>query len=204
MMIRLHLPPLLLPLPRLVARLINHTLQLILFGANDSCLPGQAQHVPLLKYKQNIKNILSHPSVRLHGPTIFLVTPPPIDEIQFEQNQFKDSREQASTAQYAEAIREIASEFKGQRVILIDLWQAVMKKAREWTPGYVDGGALTGTKAKETNEGLRFLLSDGLHLSARGYQVFIEELLPKFGDNWDRETDNEWIFPYWGNLPKAN
>jgi lysophospholipase L1-like esterase len=50
---------------------------LILFGANDACLPSSPtrQHVPIEKYRENLQAIINHPSVTAHSPTILLVTP---------------------------------------------------------------------------------------------------------------------------------
>jgi len=60
--------------------------KLILFGANDACLKDgpTSQHVPLQIYRENLKTILNHSSITAHSPTIFLVTPPPINEVHLE------------------------------------------------------------------------------------------------------------------------
>jgi isoamyl acetate esterase len=58
----------------------------ILLGANDAVLPGLAQHVPLPKFKQNIRDfvdlIIAHPLTK--STKIILITPPPID-VQFRE-----------------------------------------------------------------------------------------------------------------------
>lgn len=62
----------------------------IFFGANDARLPntpgGPQQHVPLEKYKDNLREIATHPCILAHeGIRLILVTPPPVDERMLEQ-----------------------------------------------------------------------------------------------------------------------
>jgi isoamyl acetate esterase len=144
--------------------------KLILFGANDACLKDgpTGQHVPLKKYRENLKTILNHPSVTAHNPTIFLVTPPPINEVHLEELDLKKgyisiTRHQKVTAQYAEAVREVAKEH--EKVVLVDLWEALMEARLTLTPTY------EGQCEKRDDEGLRKLLVDGLHLTGAGYKV---------------------------------
>jgi len=177
---------------------------LILFGANDACLPDSPsrQHVPLEMYRQNIENILAHPAVKAHNPTIFLVTPPPINETQiWADNKAKEystiTRRQRVTAQYADAVRQIATESKNDKVILIDLHSAMMQKAISLTPDYAEGDSLLGTLQGGDSAALRTLLADGLHLTGAGYKVFIEELLPHI------ETP-PFIFPVWTDAPRID
>jgi len=184
---------------------------LILLGANDSCLPTSptGQHVPLEKYRENIKAIVTHPSITAHSPAIFLVTPPPINECHLELVDLKKgysavTRQQSFTSQYAETIREIATEFKDRKVILVDLWAALMKEALRRSPGNVEGGALLGSKEAGDSEGLRGLLVDGLHLTGLAYRIFLDALLPLL-DTIFKEGHKDalpWVFPHWSIAPK--
>lgn len=179
-------------------------MQLILLGSNDSRLLDEAaiQHVPLEEYRSNIKAILNYPLVRSHDPVIYLVTPPPINEVQLEQLDLDNgypalSRHQRVTSQYAIAIRDIAEEFKDQRVVLVDLWGAIVKEAIALTPGYVHGGGLLGSRELGDSKALRTLLTDGLHLTAAGYKIFLDTLLPLIGEGWTgEEAKDAWVFPY--------
>ncbi|RDL38147.1 putative IAH1 Isoamyl acetate hydrolytic enzyme [Venustampulla echinocandica] len=178
---------------------------LILLGSNDSRLPENSanQHVPLEEYRSNIKGILTYPLVRSHNPVIFLVTPPPINEVQLEQFDRDGgntvlSRHQSVTAQYAAAIRDLAEEFKDQRVVLVDLWAALMKEAIALTPDYVEGGGLLGSRERGDSQGFRRLLTDGLHLTPAGYKVLLDTLLPLMGEGWTGDAAKaSWIFPAW-------
>jgi lysophospholipase L1-like esterase len=177
---------------------------LLLFGSNDSCLPDSPtkQHVPLDQYRKNMDAILNHASIKAHNPTILLVTPPPLNEVHLEAEDLKKghpalTRRQSFTEQYVKAVREIAEEYKDQRVVLVDLWAALLKEGARLTPGYVEGEGVLGSKEKGESEGLRKLLVDGLHLTGAGYKVFLDEVLPMVGKGWAGESLNNpsWIFP---------
>ena len=158
--------------------------------------------MPLDKYRDNIKAIVTHPSITAHKATILLVTPPPIHEVHLEQRDLEKgysgvSRHQSFTAQYAEAVREVAAECNGQNIVLVDLWNAMLEEAKRLTPGFVDDGGFLGSRQKGDSEGLRRLLVDGLHFTGQGYKVFLEAVLPFVGRDWENEPmDNpSWIFP---------
>jgi isoamyl acetate esterase len=175
--------------------------KLILFGANDAALPNTTgQHVPLLKYRENLKTLLSHSSIAAHNPTIFLVTPPPINEVQLKELDLQKghgvlTRHQKVTAQYAEAIREIATEYKDKKVVLVDLWTALMLARLD--PSSEKDEELRGLGESHGDEGLQKLLVDGLHLTGAGYKVFLDEIRPLVGKEWGDESldKQEWIFP---------
>ena len=183
--------------------MLTPSAQLILFGANDACLPScpTKQHVPLDRYRANLKRILTHPSVNAHKPTILLVTPPPINEAHLEAEDLKKNhgltREQAVTQQYAEAARAVARELKDDRdVILVDLWAALMGEAQRLTEGY-KADNLLGSRETGDNLALRRLLIDGLHLTKEGYEIFLREVVKHVGMGWVHEpvTEPSWVFP---------
>jgi lysophospholipase L1-like esterase len=92
------------------------------------------------------------------------------------------TRHQKVTAQYADVVREVAREHEDRKVVLVDLWEALMDARLRLTPTYV------GQCEKRDDEVLRKLLVDGLHLTGDGYKVFLDKLLPlvspKFSENW--------------------
>lgn len=101
----------------------------------------------LNKYRENLRNILTHPSVTAHNPTILLVTPPPVHETHLqEQDLLKGydtvTRHQDVTAEYANVVRELAGDFKDKKVVLVDLWNALMEEAARLTPSFVNDGKL--------------------------------------------------------------
>lgn len=128
----------------------------IFFGANDAALPFAFQHVPLEKFKENLRTMLSmikSPESPYYNPTlrIILITPPPLNEAQWEKR-CHDQGEQLNrtweaSRQYAEAVRQVAAE---RDVVVADLWTRLM------------GGG---------GDDLAKYLFDGLHLNENGNQV---------------------------------
>lgn len=99
------------------------------------------------------------------------------------------------TAQYANTIRELAAEFKDRKVLLVDLWAALMREGARLTPGFVEGVGLLGEKASGDSVGLRSLLVDGLHLTADGYAVFFRELMSVLEGTEGGIDAQPWVFP---------
>ncbi|KAF7857191.1 hypothetical protein EAF04_009432 [Stromatinia cepivora] len=184
---------------------------LILFGANDACLPESptGQYVPLENYKKNIEALLDHWGSIAQHPTILLVTPPPINEIQLEEQDRQKgyssvTRLQYNTAKYAAAVREIAAKWEDRNVVLVDLWKALMHKAVQMSQDDNIDVDIIGTKRAGDDKAMRMLLTDGLHLSSEGYKIFLNEVKPLVGKEWNEEPNDNpsWVFPHWTVAPK--
>lgn len=136
-------------------------LMTIFFGANDAALPFSSQHVPLERYKSNTKamiDLVKNPESPFYNPKmrIILITPPPINEAQWEKrcNEQGDklNRTNKAARAYAECIMEIGRE---TNIPVADIWSEIMDKVQQQDRQLSD-----------------FFL-DGLHLNANGYQVTI-------------------------------
>ncbi|KAK5050540.1 hypothetical protein LTR84_003821 [Exophiala bonariae] len=145
-------------------------LMTVFFGANDACVAGSPQHVPLETYKAALRNIVAYPGLKLHATQPILVVPPPVDEYQL----VGPDRNAATTAVYAAACRDVAAELN---VPVLDLWTVFMTKAG-WTPDdAAQGRPLVGSRDAPRSEVLDGLLSDGLHFTPDGYQLVFEQLV---------------------------
>ncbi|EXJ69280.1 uncharacterized protein A1O5_07316 [Cladophialophora psammophila CBS 110553] len=164
-------------------------LMTIFFGANDACLPGHPQHVPLANYRQALKSIITSPGVELHQTKCLLITPPPVDEWQLGSTE----RTAEHTATYASACREVGKEMS---IPVLDLWTIFMSKAG-WKEGST--GALVGSKDAPRNEVLGKLLNDGLHLTTKGYELMYEELVQVIQQKLPDQLPERlpMIFPDW-------
>jgi len=80
----------------------NPDFVVMLFGANDSVLCDQIQHVPLQEYRDNLEKMAS--DIACVGAWMILVTPPPVCEIKTK------SRTLDHTEQYAQACYELGLE----------------------------------------------------------------------------------------------
>ncbi|EXJ90764.1 hypothetical protein A1O1_03868 [Capronia coronata CBS 617.96] len=164
-------------------------LMTVFFGANDACLPGCPQHVPIERYKQSLRDIVDYEGVKLHDTKIILIVPAPVDEWQIGDTE----RTAATTAKYAAACREVGQELD---LPTLDLWTLFMLKAG-WTEG--SAGPLIGSKAAAKSQVLDELLSDGLHFTAAAYQLVFDELVKlireKLPDHVPERLPS--IFPDW-------
>lgn len=133
---------------------------MVFFGANDACLPESdtCQHVPIKEFKDNLKGIVRHSSVKAHNPRLIIVNPGPVDEYQSEQTDAAKGitrvrRTAEHTRKYAEACLELGNDLD---VAVLDLWSSFMAKA-----GWQSGEPLAGSKAAPKNDVLAKLLRDG-------------------------------------------
>lgn len=162
-------------------------LLIVFFGANDACLPGSSQYVPLEKYVECLKDILLHDVVRAHGTKLVLIVPAPVDEWQLVNGQ----RTAANTKRYADACRAVGTELG---VPTLDLWSAFMNAA-----GWRDGEPLVGSKEAQKSEVLARFLSDGLHFTAEAYRVLFERLMAVIYNELPDEAPESlaYVFPEW-------
>ncbi|KAF4121241.1 GDSL-like Lipase/Acylhydrolase [Geosmithia morbida] len=183
----------------------------ILMGANDAVLPFSPtkQHVPIDEYKENLIKIISHPRIKKNKPIILLVTPPPVDELKHskldaESGLSSSIRTSAVSASYAEKAREVARE-NPDRVVLVDLWQAIMDKAIAMSPDdYQPGGPWLGSPENGKAGGLDTLLPDGLHMNGEAYRIFFDIIRPHIGKEWEGLPPNAgYVFPSWQNMNRV-
>lgn len=194
---------------------------MVLFGANDACLPGSdsGQHVPLDTYRQNLIDICQHPTVTAQKPRLILVTPPPVDESSLEISDAAKGivgtrRTAEHTKMYADVCRQVG---KDLGLAVLDLWSIFMEAA-----GYVPGKPLPGSKKTTPNTVLTRLLSDGkisfsqhcrsrlhgspgLHFTPEAYQILFQSTMNIIKQQWpDQDPDGlEFVHPHWTIAPKA-
>jgi len=158
---------------------------LVFFGANDACLAGTPQHVPLEEYKTNLRKMARHPKVRAHKPTrVLIVTPPPVNEYAAEitdkQKGFSEPRRTAEhTQKYAHAAKQVAEEIG---VPVVDMWSVMMAEA-----GWKQGEPLPGSKRVPESPYLQGHFLDGLHFSPAGYQVLFREVKKAVAENFPKQ-----------------
>ncbi|EGX52107.1 hypothetical protein AOL_s00043g497 [Orbilia oligospora ATCC 24927] len=186
---------------------IDLKLLLVFFGANDAVLPPDqqivseeqaqkgvmvvSQHVDIEEYKVHLRAIAQHKNVKDHGAKVVLVTPPPICEHKILP--WKDRRS-AVAKQYAEAAISVAEE---TGVEVLKLWHVFMEEA-----GWKEGEPLLGEIGVPKSEKLGELLSDGLHLTPKGYKLYFESLVKLLENKLPDIYNHKRIFPNWGEAPR--
>ncbi|KAJ7285684.1 GDSL Lipase/Acylhydrolase [Mycena rebaudengoi] len=168
----------------------------IWFGANDACIKPSIQHVPLEKFKQNIKDmvdLVQSPKSPYYSPStrIIVITPPPISthlramDLASRTPALEMDREFETTKAYAEGVKDAVA---GCDVALVDVWTEIWNAA----------GA--------QEEALDKYLSDGLHLTAEGYKIVYDALMKTIEEKYpDLHYKNlEYVFPGWREVDPAN
>ena len=175
--------------------------------------------MPLLAFKQNLRDIVQHPTVVAQKPRLILITPPPINEYQTEaRDQLKGytvpSRSAEHTKKYADATREVGTELE---VPVLDIWSIIMEIA-----GWKEGEPLIGSKKLKRSEVLESFLIDGkravpsvpihllaeivlgLHFLPAAYEVLFESMMKLIARQWpDQDPRNlTSVSPNWTVAPK--
>ncbi|XP_059666766.1 GDSL esterase/lipase WDL1 isoform X2 [Cornus florida] len=138
---------------------VQPSLVIVYFGGNDSMGPhssGLGPHVPLPEYIDNMRKIAIHLKSLSETIRIIFLSCPPVNEDQLRENASKYFSELVRTNElcrsYSEACIELCKEIG---VTVVDLWTAFQKRD-DW---------------------LTSCFTDGVHLSAEGSKVVVEEIL---------------------------
>ncbi|GFY83510.1 SGNH hydrolase-type esterase superfamily protein [Actinidia rufa] len=135
------------------------SLVIVYFGGNDSMGPhpsGLGPHVPLLEYIENMRKIALHLKSLSKNTRVIFLSCPPVNEAKIQENRSKYLSELVRTNElcrsYSEACIELCQEMG---VKVVDLFTAFQRRD-DW---------------------LTACFTDGVHLSAEGSKVVVEEVL---------------------------
>lgn len=175
----------------------------VFFGANDACVPGNLQHVNLQHYVDTLESIIRYSAFQQPGrrkTAVILITPPPINEHQFEQAPSGPFQRRAGiTSQYARAATQVAL---AHDVPILDFWSILMQKVG-WDTSmgrdcccehlsfrldsrtvphnseihHLPGCHTIPARLPNADYQLSDFLTDGLHLTKLGYDVLFLELM---------------------------
>ncbi|KAJ1730856.1 isoamyl acetate-hydrolyzing esterase [Coemansia biformis] len=154
---------------------------ILFFGANDAVLPSSRLHNPIDSYAENLKYfiaLLRDPSSKYYSPNtrIMIITPPAVSDAMTKESAKGQSVfkyvSRAATKQYADMAIVVAKE---ANIPFVDLNTAIDKKVEELVATIKDPGVYAGYD--------RFL-ADGLHLTARGYEVLYNLIIDTIRTNW--------------------
>ncbi|CAI7632958.1 unnamed protein product [Penicillium viridicatum] len=109
----------------IIKRLVEQETTIVFFGTNDSIVPESANHVPLARYKDNLRQIVA--TVEQAGAKVVLVGPGPFNHHQFVAANGKDffcDRTTLRARAYCDAAMEIGAELN---VPAVPLWYLVME-----------------------------------------------------------------------------
>ncbi|TFK27381.1 GDSL Lipase/Acylhydrolase [Coprinopsis marcescibilis] len=146
----------------------------IWFGANDACIKPSPQHVPLEKFKDNLRrmvDLVHSPSSPFYSPDtrVILITAPPVNTIKRKADlESRDPPVELDrlfdvTKAYAEAVLEIARE---KDVGVVDAWAPMWEGS--------------GRDERELSK----YLGDGLHLTEAGYKIVYDSLIQVIAEKY--------------------
>ncbi|KAF3915396.1 hypothetical protein AA313_de0208014 [Arthrobotrys entomopaga] len=145
----------------------------------------------MAEYKEYLKDIVTHRHLKDHGAKVVIVTPPPICEHKILPS--KD-RKNSVAREYAETAIAVAEE---NGVEVLKLWHVFMEAA-----GWKEGDPLIGDIHVPKSEELGELLSDGLHLTSKGYELYLEKLMALLKEKLPEIYNAGRPFPLWEEAPK--
>lgn len=131
----------------------------VLIGTNDSILPGNPHHVPLLDFEKGLFTFIQAIVSLCPSAAILLATPPPCSVKMLNAPDSKLSKSGRARSvevisEYASAVRKVVNDLDNPLVKLVDLFTALTT-----SPNPVEK-----------------FLSDGVHLNGDGYRVLFVEL----------------------------
>lgn len=193
----------------------------LFFGANDACIPGASQHVPIEDYKKNLgtlaTTIVRRLSVQGRQPSkLILIVPPPVNEYSLDildraHSKTIGDRTAVNTAKYAavcrEAYQDLPADVK-ENTRLLDAWEIFYQFAAQFEHhgGQKSGGfePILGSRERTECQGLKRLLADGLHLTDEGYALLRTHLNILIAQNWpELQAENmPMVFQPWAVAPK--
>ncbi|KGN50652.1 GDSL esterase/lipase CPRD49 [Cucumis sativus] len=156
---------------------VQPSLVIVYFGGNDSMGPhpsGLGPHVPLPEYIDNMRKIATHIQSLSDKTRLIFLTCPPVNETKVRGSQSKFLSELVRTNElckaYAQACIKLCQEIG---VKVVDLFTAIQKRD-DW---------------------MNVCFTDGIHLSAEGSKVVVEEIMKVLKEaEWKPSL-------YWKSLP---
>ncbi|KAI9333396.1 SGNH hydrolase-type esterase domain-containing protein [Obelidium mucronatum] len=158
-------------------------LMTLFLGANDAVLPtvNPRQHVSLPDYKKYLHEMLEIIRLESPGTKVVIITPPPVDpsvwgaKCMGKGNQ--PDRTVEHTRLYRDACVQVGVEAKskwGSDLVLVDIWTVFFG-----TESGVNENGFTYSMDQVSD-----LLSDGLHLAAKGNQLLGAAVLKAIKESW--------------------
>ncbi|KAI0247061.1 SGNH hydrolase-type esterase domain-containing protein [Lactifluus subvellereus] len=154
----------------------------IWFGANDACLPGFIQHVPVSRFSENLTTMvraIRAPDSPWYSPEtkLLLITPPPV-HVPSMGTDMQPTRTFNVTKAYAEEVKKVGER---EDVPVVDAWTRVWEAARK------------------NEEEMKAYFTDGLHLGEAGYKIVFsalqETIILEYPELYHENLQS--VFPLW-------
>ncbi|KAI8323500.1 SGNH hydrolase [Martensiomyces pterosporus] len=154
-------------------------LLVLFFGANDAVFSEFPNHVPLAKFRENLRyfvSLIHDPDSDHYAPDtrILFVTPPTVGDKMYEdlakRYGQKVKRKNEVTKMYAEAVKAVAQE---SGLPCVDLWSAIETRVKKMDD-----------KSPLAYEGYDTYLIDGVHLNGNGNELLAKLAMNAIVNTW--------------------
>ncbi|KAJ8118727.1 hypothetical protein OPT61_g347 [Boeremia exigua] len=174
----------------------------IFLGANDACLIGESEYVPLPTFETNIRRFVETILTQdaMCDAKIVLITPPPInipspdpedkgnrtwEKFNEMKKDMRGYKTYMSKKRYAERIMQIAGEYEETgRVAGLDFWGSLVRARLQETGEEYDEEKPPGCGLYGVGDFDKGYFTDGLHLDKKGYKVLSLALYEKMISEW--------------------
>ncbi|KAL3459626.1 SGNH hydrolase-type esterase domain-containing protein [Aspergillus heterothallicus] len=164
-------------IPYLLNQESNIKLMVVFFGTNDSIVPESKNHVPIPRFKENIRKIVL--SAQDAGAKVILIGPGPFDYHGFmkavEEGWVCDRTTLRARA-YCDATVEVGAEVG---VPVVRLWDLIMADM-----GWKEGELVFGLEEIPDEGRFEGYFYDGLHFLGKAYQIMFEHVIKVIKDSY--------------------
>ena len=160
---------------KILAEFENLDMITLCLGANDACLPGNSQHVPLDIYKSKLREI----AIKLLKKTtrLIIITPPFVDDNRGPE------RQNAVTINYRQSAIQVAQELNASS---LDSWQLLANRPINHPTDITEHDLLN--------------LVDGLHFNVKGNECIYRGISNLVDSKWPELDQTEPTEPWWQAL----
>ncbi|KKK14881.1 hypothetical protein ARAM_002841 [Aspergillus rambellii] len=139
-------------------------LMIVFFGTNDCIAPESKNHVPIPRYKENMRQIVQ--TAQGVGAKVVIVAPGPFNYHQFRsvvEASWLCDRDTRWARGHCDAAIELGKELN---VPVVPLWYLIMADA-----GWKEGDPLYGLEELPAENPLTPYFNDGLHFLGKAYKI---------------------------------
>ncbi|KAL2812300.1 SGNH hydrolase-type esterase domain-containing protein [Aspergillus granulosus] len=171
-------------IPYLFEQETNVKLMIVFFGTNDSIVPESKNHVPIPRFKENIRKIVV--SAQKAGAKVVIIGPGPFDHhgfVAIMEEGWVCDRTTLRARMYCDAAVELGCELG---VPVVPLWGLIMADL-----GWKEGDDVYGL-AEVPDEGrFRRYFYDGLHFLGKAYRIMFEQAMKAIRESYpELDPDN--------------
>jgi lysophospholipase L1-like esterase len=159
------------------------------FGANDAISPDKPQHVPLGKFSKNLIEIIHR--ILKFSKRLIILTPPPIDRDKYEKwkqsSWFVATNPSSSSSTSTSSMMVVPNDRSNELVkpYIDEIIKIVQEQQQQqFSPQVLQVINVFNLFNQQQSQLLGSLVSDGLHLSAKGEMLIFQTIIETLQQTW--------------------